>query len=122
MIKIFNHRTLQTCEVKSLTLIREYRDYSMDSAHERLLFTICDTSKSEPVSAAKRVKFLYAKQRATKPGQNFFLIKSYCLNNDLPLCGQTVANYLLSGCPWINITLSKRDILSLNILSVSVGR
>lgn len=94
----------------------------MDSAHERLLFTICDTSKSEPVSAAKLVKFLYAKQRATKPGQNFFLIKSYCLNNDLPLCGQTVANYLLSGCPWINITLSNRDILSLNILSVSVGR
>ena len=44
----------------------------MDSAHERLLFTICDTSKSEPVSAAKLVKFLYAKQRATKPGQNFF--------------------------------------------------
>lgn len=95
----------------------------MDSAHERLLFTICDTSKSEPVSAAKRVKFLNAKQRATKPGQNFFFpIKSYCLKNDLPLCGQTVSNYLLSGCPWINITLSKRDILSLNILSVSVGR
>lgn len=88
----------------------------MDSAHERLLFTICDTSKSEPVSAAMQSK---EQQSLVKI---FFLIKSYCLNNDLPLCGQTVANYLLSGCPWINITLSKRDILSLNILSVSVGR
>jgi len=67
------------------------RDYSMESAHGRLLFTSCDASKKRTSERSERVSFFDASQRVNKIRSNTFhgIICFYFIHTEISrLLGQ----------------------------------